>query len=312
MPSTTGGKFLILDPYRDFAMLRGLASRARIDILQLLHDRGPTNVNLIAATLALPQSSVSSHLTILEEAGLIETWSNKGRKGKQKLCRALHDELVIAFGNRARTGSNSIEVAMPVGLYSTYDVTAPCGLCTTDNIVGMLDVPETFFNPERMKAGLVWFTSGYVEYQFPNNARLTRSEVSSLEFSMELSSEVPGTNADWPSDISVSVNGIELGLWTSPGDFGDRRGALTPSWWKLKGSQYGLLKRWSVNHQGTFIDSIRLSDVTIDQLRLAEHHSIKLRIGVNPNARHPGGINIFGRGFGNHDQDIVLRLNIVE
>ena len=26
-------------------------------------------------------------------------------------------------------------------------------------------------------------------------------------------------------------------------------------------------------------------------------------------ARHPGGINIFGRGFGNYDQDIVLRLH---
>jgi hypothetical protein len=27
-------------------------------------------------------------------------------------------------------------------------------------------------------------------------------------------------------------------------------------------------------------------------------------------AEHPGGINIFGRGFGNYDQDIVLRLKI--
>ena len=34
------------------------------------------------------------------------------------------------------------------------------------------------------------------------------------------------------------------------------------------------------------------------------------RIGVKPEARHPGGINIFGRGFGNYDQDIVLRLDI--
>ncbi len=27
---------------------------------------------------------------------------------------------------------------------------------------------------------------------------------------MELSSEVPGTDANWPSDISLQVNGIEI------------------------------------------------------------------------------------------------------
>ena len=31
-------------------------------------------------------------------------------------------------------------------------------------------------------------------------------------------------------------------------------------------------------------------------------------IEVKPDARHPGGVNIFGRGFGNYDQDIILRL----
>jgi predicted transcriptional regulator len=41
---------------------------------------------------------------------------------------------------------------------------------------------------------------------------------------------------------------------------------------------------------------------------LSAHHSIRVRIEVKPDARHPGGVNIFGRGFGNYDQDIVLRL----
>jgi predicted transcriptional regulator len=33
-----------------------------------------------------------------------------------------------------------------------------------------------------------------------------------------------------------------------------------------------------------------------------------MRIEVKRDARHPGGLNIFGRGFGNYDQDIVLRV----
>ena len=33
------------------------------------------------------------------------------------------------------------------------------------------------------------------------------------------------------------------------------------------------------------------------------------KYGVKKDAKHPGGVNIFGRGFGNYDQDIVLRLH---
>ena len=38
------------------------------------------------------------------------------------------------------------------------------------------------------------------------------------------------------------------------------------------------------------------------------HKSIRVRIGVRDDAENLGGVNIFGKGFGNHDQDMVLRL----
>jgi predicted transcriptional regulator len=104
------------------------------------------------------------------------------------------------------------------------------------------------------------------------------------------------------------VDNVEIGTWTSPGDYGDKRGVYTPHWWKLKGSQYGKLKTWAISDSGSFIDGIRISDVTIGDLRLDERHSIRMRIGIREEARHPGGVNIFGRGFGNYDQDIVMRL----
>ena len=197
---------------------------------------------------------------------------------------------------------------MPLGLYTTCEVTGPCGLCSADGVIGLLDVPNTFLEPDRMKAGLLWFTRGYVEYQFPNNTKLNRTKPTALEFSMELSSEVPGTATDWPSDIFLQVNGVDIGTWTSPGDFGDKRGVFTPDWWKLAGSQYGKLKNWRVNGSGSFIDDMRISDVTLDDLKIDQHHSIRMRIGVKQDAEHPGGMNIFGKGFGNYDQDIVLRI----
>jgi predicted transcriptional regulator len=129
-----------------------------------------------------------------------------------------------------------------------------------------------------------------------------------MEFSLELSSEVPGTAADWPSDITFSINQIDVGTWTSPGDFGDQRGVYTPDWWKLKGSQYGKLKSVRVTTEGTFVDGMKISPVSLKDLDLGAHKSIRFRIAVKDEARHPGGLNIFGKGFGNYDQDIIMRL----
>jgi len=159
-----------------------------------------------------------------------------------------------------------------------------------------------------VKAGLLWFEKGYVVYQFPNNALYQHKPVRRLEVTAELSSETPGTNPRWLSDIALWVNGVEIGTWISPGDFGDKRGTYTPEWWKLEGSQYGLNKVWSISDEGSFIDGVQISQVTVADLKLSDHHSIKVRLGIKDDAQNVGGLNIFGRGFGNYDQDIVLRL----
>ena len=301
--------FLVVDPEESLEVLKGLASAVRVKILKLLHVQGPLNVNDIAEALALPQSTVSSNVQILEEANLIRTETQKARKGNQKICHSAFDEVLVMFKEDINPlHADAIEVSMPLGLYTSCEVSAPCGLCSSEGIIGLLDVPDTFLDPDRMKAGLIWFTRGFVEYQFPNNAKLSKNEIESMEFSMELSSEVPGTSADWPSDITVAVNGKDVGTWTSPGDFGDKRGVYTPDWWTLKGSQYGKLKSWRVNRDGTYVDGVKISPVSLKDLDVEIHHSIRLKIGVKADAKHPGGINIFGRGFGNYDQDIVLRL----
>ena len=303
--------FLIVDPEEGIEVLKAFASPARVKVLKLLHTKGAMNINDIAGTLGLPQSSVSSNVQILEDAGLIRTETQRAKKGNQKLCHTLFDEVLVMFKNdNSPANSDKVEVAMPLGLYTSCEVSAPCGLCSTEGIIGFLDVPDTFLDPGRMGAGLIWFTRGYVEYQFPNNTKLMTGQLESMEFSMELSSETPGTAANWPSDISVSVNKIDIGTWTSPGDFGDKRGVYTPDWWKLKGSQYGKLKSWRVTESGTFVDGVKISPVSLKDLELDDHRSIRLQIGVRDGAKHPGGLNIFGRGFGNYDQDIVLRMTM--
>ena len=96
-----------------------------------MHRRPGVNVNDIAEALNLPQSTVSSNLQILESAGLIRTETQKGRKGNQKLCFSAFDEVLVMFRDDVSgVDANAIEVAMPIGLYTSCEVSAPCGLCS--------------------------------------------------------------------------------------------------------------------------------------------------------------------------------------
>ena len=297
---------LIINPLKDVEKLKALASEPRLQILDLIRKQ-TLNVNEIGEALKLPQSTVATHIAILENAQLINTEAVKAKKGNQKRCSAAFEQIMIQFPKEKKV-SDVLEVEMPIGIFTNYNVSSPSGLCSSDEIIGFLDIPDSFLNPARMKAGLIWCGTGSVEYKFPNNAFYDERKVKKLEFSLELSSEVPGTNPNWLSDITLWVNNLEVGTWTSPGDFGDRRGKYTPSWWKLEGSQYGLLKNWVITDEGTFIDDVKISDVKLDDLNLKEHHSIKTKIGVKEDAKNIGGMNIFGKGFGDYDQGIILRL----
>jgi predicted transcriptional regulator len=300
---------LVIDSSQNSKILRALSSDVKIRILELLQNQ-ELNVTEIAHHLSIPQSTATTSILQLEESGLIESHSANGVKGGQKVCSSRYKEILITFNPPVIPEANIIEVEMPVGLYTSYDVSAPCGLCSRDSIIGYLDVPGTFFSPDRIKASLVWFEKGYVEYKFPNNVLYAEKKrpLEKIQLSMEISSEVPGTDKKWLSDISVWINGIEIGLWTSPGDFGDRRGKFTPSFWKLEGSQYGILTTWQIGPQGTFVNDKPASNTTLEDLHIHDHHSIRIRIGMKNPTEHLGGINIFGKGFGDYDQDIILKL----
>jgi predicted transcriptional regulator len=311
--SKSTNAFLTLMPDENAEAISALAGPVRLAILKLLRQSGPMNVNMISAALKLPQSTIATNVKVLEASRLIHTAAAKARKGQQKICSVPFDGVLIRLDGEAATRRDDlVEVSMPIGLYTSCEVSAPCGLCSTEGIIGLLDVPDFFLDPGRMRASLVWFGRGFVEYKFPNNARLLEQRVQALEFSMEMSSEVPGTNVNWPSDISIWINGVKVGTWISPGDFGDKRGTYTPRWWKLAGSQYGQLVTWRISERGSFVDKSQVSKVDLSRLELSKHHSIRLRIGIGDGAKHPGGVNIFGKGFGNHDQDILLRMHLAK
>lgn len=287
-------------------MLKALGNETRIGILRYLGDR-VVPVNQIAQDMGLPPSTATMHIVVLEKAGLLHTEMRPASRGLQKVCARTYDELVIDLPRGEHHTRAATELTMPVGGYSDFAVEPTCGLASSEGLIGYLDDPNSFYEPDRLLAQLIWFRSGFLEYRFPNRVP-PGARVLSLQLTAEVASEAPLHDPDWPSDISVWINGHHLGEWTCPGDFGGLRGRLTPSWWEEKDSQFGVLKRWRVTATGTSIDGVALSRTTIDTLTLRIGDPIVLRIGVRADAGNVGGLNLFGRGFGNYPQDLGLRI----
>ena len=287
---------------------KALGSPQRLRILDFLQTR-VANVSEIGQALDMPLATVNLHLTQLEKAGLIHTNIVAARRGVQKRCARAFDTIIAHLPNTQRLNSSEkIDIHMPIGAFVDHNVLPTCGMVGSDDVIGQFDDPVTFYEPARHGAQLIWFGQGYLEYRFPYRATPERVP-KSLEISMEICSEAAPHHLDWPSDIYLEINDVDIGHWTSPADFGGERGRLTPDWWGEWNSQYGLLKTWRVDQQGAFIDRRPLSAIALDDLALDQAPFICVRIGVKPDAENMGGMNIFGSTFGNHAQDIIMRLN---
>jgi len=303
-------RILILDDNTENAQLervfKALDSNNRIRILRFLTDKMAT-VSEIASSLEIPFSTAALHIDTLVEAGLIRTEFEPASRGLQKVCVRMYDKIVVDLPMAEGAVEQAVEQSMPIGAFVDCQIIPTCGLLSESGIIGLLDDPASFYEPDRLNAHLLWFHQGYVEYRFPNRVPAA-THPESLHLSMEICSEAPLYNLEWPSDITLWINEVEVGTWTSPGDFGGERGRLTPEWWTERNTQYGLLKFWHVNENGSQVDGMAISKVKIADLKLNQARFISVRLGIKPDAEHVGGLNLFGSRFGNYPQDLVLRV----
>ncbi|MCM3626103.1 ArsR family transcriptional regulator [Paenibacillus glycanilyticus] len=286
------------------ALYEALASEVRWMIMSFLADR-EMSVKEIAEKLELSPSIVTMHIRKLELAELIGSRRVRRNGGTHKMCFLKQKQIEIELP-RARSSARIREQTISVGHYTAFDVHPTCGLGTREKEIGVWDDPRYFLDPERVQASILWFGKGYVEYKTPNYLH-PEQRVEAIEISMEIASEAPGLSDRWPSDITFTFNGISLGAWTSPADFGRAaRGRYTPKWWHRNVNQYGLLKTIRIDDSGTYMDGERMSDVTAAELNM-RYPFWTLRFAVEEQAAHIGGLTLYGSGFGNHDQDIVIR-----
>ena len=291
------------------AISRALSNRERIKILDLLNN-GPLSIMEISNKLNIPISTTSNHIQILDDAKLILTEYTPTLKGHMKLCsRAITNFDVTIWKSEGTNVSNEVTIIeMPIGNFIDANVVAPCGMAGEYSMLIDEDRPSSFYSPTRTNAQLLWFKKGYITYRFPLG-KIDTNSIKEISFELELCSETAYYKEDWPSDITFSICNKELFTYTSPGDFGEKRGLLNPIWWPSGNTQYGLLKRFLITSNGVYIDNKLINnEFNINNLKTLFNGYIELKIEVKENANHVGGINIFGKSFGNHPQDIVLKI----
>ncbi len=286
---------------------RAFASDERLKILKYMLNKS-VSVSAISKDLDMPISSVSRHIEILSDAGLIFITYQPGLKGHTKYCaQAILDAKVSMVGEKEETKSKSYIVEMPIGLYTECNVSAPCGMIGKDSPLGVFDNPNIFFSPLRQQAECIWFESGSVTYTFPVTDDISGKR--RISFSMEICSDTLYFNNNWPSDITLKINGVEVLTFTSPGNFGGKRGKYTPSYWPVTSTQFGLLKKCSVDKNGVYLDNTFIHNkITFDDLHITANDVIKFDIGVKKDAEYRGGISLFGKNFGDFDQAIIMKI----
>ncbi len=287
-------------------LFKALGSDIRIEIINILLKESGMNMNELAKKLKITNGALTSHIRKLEECGIVTVSAEGSGHGNQKFCSVNLDKILIDIQD-APVATNVYSTEIKVGHFNDYEVYPTCGLASSKKLIGEVDDTRYFAHQDRFDADILWFTRGYVEYGIPNFIPVGQ-QIDEICISAELSSEAPGVNNVWPSDIYFSLNGTELGTWTSPGDFGDVKGIFTPDWWFPNWNQYGMLKMLVIGHKGTFIDGIMISKVTIDDLALTSKSRMKQRLEVPENAKNVGGLTIFGKGFGNYNQDINVKI----
>lgn len=283
---------------------KALSSPIRINILKLLYDQS-CNVNEIAEKLSIPASSAGLHIRTLEEAGLIRCEQRPGERGSAKLCSRIGDLVTIRLYSISNAPYQLNSLDMPVGAFTDCELHPTCGLGTEEQAIGNEDKVESFYLPERIHAQILWTSAGFVEYRFTNPVP-PGMKAKKLTLSMEICSEAPNYREDWKSDITVWFNGVECGTWTSPGDFGARRGRLTPSWIMQGSTQYGLLVSWSMGETSNEVNGTKVNGAHLGEAHIEDSPYITVRIGNKPDAQYIGGFNIFGEKCGDYDQGIRL------
>lgn len=281
-------------------------SRTRRDILRLCANKSYSIYGLAEAlNMAIP--TISFHVKILQKAGLVIVLQHPNKKGNEKQVSVSFSRLSISKAAQNQAVQKNFYYSLPIGSFSAFNISSPCCIVDQEGIALALDQPGFFYSPKRILAELISFADGWIEYSVPTY-KFKKETIYKFIFSLELCAETPFFNNNWRSDITFWVNGVEICTYNCMGDYGERRGLLTPKLWTHNATQYGFLQKISVGNDGVYLNEKVVNDkVTVSDLALTSGECVTLRIGIKDNAKCKGGVNLFGKNFGDHPQNILVQ-----
>lgn len=288
-------------------VFKALGSDIRVAIVRLLLKNKGMSMNELASHLNITNGALTSHIKKLEDCGIVTIVNEPAVHGNQKTCMVLLDKVLIDFDTE-KNNENIYETEIRIGHYTNFQIYPSCGLATSSQLIGEVDDPRYFAHPDRVDADILWFDKGFVEYVIPNFVPAYQ-KIDQLSIYAELGLRASDTANRYPASLSFVLNDTVIGSWTSPVDFGEPSGIFTPDWWYSSWKQHGVFKNIIINDSGTFLDGVKLSSVSMKDFLLDYKSTIKFRISVNEEAGPTGGLTIFGRNFGNYNQNINIRIN---
>ena len=290
-------------------LFKTLGSDVRMRILELLSEQGEMSHAEISAALQLTNGAVTSHIRRLEENGIIRITQQHTGRGLKKVCSLAVDQVLLnVYPTTEDPNTKVYETDVPIGQYSDFGVHPHCGLAGDSSLIGLENDPRSFAWPDHMKADMLWFHDGFIEYRIPNLLP-EKHRIMQLTLSFEVSSADQGKETDTQSDIFFSLNGQSIGSWLTVRLPDQGRGIYTPYWWTSPERQHGYLKMLVINAMGVFLDGVKIEETGPDWQFLDSFGEMKLRFECHPVSGHEGGIALYGANFGNYKQNIHARVH---
>lgn len=122
------------------------------------------------------------------------------------------------------------------------------------------DEPEAYDwyvqSPENRPVNMLWLEKGWLTYRIP---KVKGKTVDKLEIEMEIASEVESHRDSYDSPITFGLgssksNIQDIAIWTSHGDYGDKRpGAKNPGWLPRGINQYGYKIKLIITENSTHV-----------------------------------------------------------
>ena len=182
---------------------KAIGSELRIQIVLYVTQHPGIGLMELSEHFGVSRAAITQNIKILTAAGLIELGESGEKSSARKGCFVTEDKFLLNFRRQLLT-QKIYATEIPIGQYSDFSITPTCGLATPEELIGKVDDPSFFDDPRRSQAGILWFSTGFVEYRLPNYLQKGQ-QLSELQLSFEVSSEAPGVAENWPSELRFRI-----------------------------------------------------------------------------------------------------------